>query len=252
MLGYPPPIGLCLFTDIFGTKENAVFQCTRVWNDIVGQYACYTEPCCREPWANDVRCEFNRWNHICIYIYNQMCVYIYQIPKKANGIRTTQNIASKCWKTVFLSMKFPKLEWQSTNSTKFLAFTWTHWKERCQRHHWVNTFWKIWKTSQQVRKIGWTGWLAGEKQGSNSSFLKSLRSRPGAPRKNATPMGYRSEMKGMYWGQAWPMQCFWKPDTFGDIHSCFFRWGRYLGYFVVYITCTCKHAVPWCFPSKIV
>ena len=112
--------------------------------------------------------------------------------------------------------------------------------------------WKIWKTSQQVRKIGWTGWLAGEKQGSNSSFLKSLRSRPGAPRKNATPTGYRSEMKGMYWGQAWPMQCFWKPDTFGDIHSCFFRWARYLGYFVVYITCTCKHAVPWCFPSKIV
>ena len=65
-------------------------------------------------------------------------------------------------------------------------------------------------------------------------------------------MGDRSEMKGMYWGQVWPMQCFWKPDTFGDIHSCFFRCARYLGYFVVYITCICKHAVPWCFPSTII
>lgn len=51
-------------------------------------------------------------------------------------------------------------------------------------------------TASKKNRMNWlTCW---GKQGSNSSFLKSLRSRPGAPRKNATPMGYRSEMKGMY------------------------------------------------------
>ena len=36
--------------------------------------------------------------------------------------------------------------------------------------------------------------------------------------------------------------------AFGTCIWSYFQWG----YFVVYITCICKHAVPWCFPSKII